>query len=120
RTPANFEAYEKFLQGEFFFNRRVPGDIERSARYYEEAVAIDPRFARAWAGLAGAYSMLARETDPPHKEIQLKQAQAARRAVELEPNLAAAHFRLAQYFEETLDHERAKEHYRRAVELDPD
>ena len=120
RTPASIEAYEKFLQGEFFFYRRAPGDFERSARYYEEAVAIDPRFARAWAALAGAYSILARASDPPLKALQSKQGQAARKAVELEPNLAEAHVRLAQYYDETGNHEKADEHFRRAVALDPE
>ncbi len=120
RTPASIEAYEKFLQGEFFYYRRARGDFERSSRYYEEAVAIDPRFARAWAALAGAYSILARETDPAQEALQSKQGQAARKAVELEPNLAEAQFRLAQYYDETGNREKADEHYRRAVALDPD
>ncbi len=119
-APANFEAYEKFAQGEFFYYRRAPGDIERSTRYYEEAVALDPRFARAWAALAGAYSYLAWETDPPNKEMQSKQGQAAQRAVELEPNLAQAHVRLAEYYAGIQDHEKSDEHRRKAQAVDPD
>jgi TolB-like protein/DNA-binding winged helix-turn-helix (wHTH) protein/Tfp pilus assembly protein PilF len=119
-APANFEAYEKFAQGEFFYYRRAPGDIERSTRYYEEAVALDPRFARAWAALAGAYSYLAWETDPPNKEMQSKQGQAALRAVELEPNFAQAHVRLAEYYAGIQDHEKSDEHRRKAQVVDPD
>ena len=47
RMPENLEAYERFLQGQHFYNRRAAGDIERSVRYYREAVAIDPQYARA-------------------------------------------------------------------------
>lgn len=117
---ASIDAYEKFLQGEFFYHRRAPGDYARSARYYEEAVAIDPRYARAWAALAGAYSMLARETDPPRQEFQSKEGQAARKAFELEPNLAEANFRLARYYGEIRNHEKAEEYHRKAEALDPD
>lgn len=120
RPPSNFEAHEKFLQGEFFFNRRAPGDFERSARNYEEAVALDPRFARAWAALSYAYDMLAWATHPPVKALQLKQGHAARKAVELDPDLAVAHIRLAQYYGGTREPEKAEEHYRRAMALDPD
>ena len=49
RPPSNIEAHEKFLQGEFFFYRRAPGDFERAIANYESAVALDPRYARAWA-----------------------------------------------------------------------
>ena len=56
--PAKLDAYERFLQGQFFYNRRAPGDIERAVDEYKQAVALDPEFARAWAALAGAYSLL--------------------------------------------------------------
>ena len=62
--PANVDAYERFLQGQFFYNRRAPGDIERAADYYKQAVTLDPGYARAWAALAGAYSLLYAEEKP--------------------------------------------------------
>ena len=54
------------------------------------------------------------------KSLQLKEGQAARKAVELEPDLAVAHIRLAQYYAETEEPEKAEDHFRRAMELDPD
>ncbi len=120
RPPSNFEAHEKFLQGEFFYYRRSPGDLERSVQNFEAAVALDPGNARSWASLAKAYSMLARETDPPVKSLQVKQGQAAKRAVELDPNLAMAHIRLAEFLEHTGNREQAEEHLQRAKTLDPD
>ena len=120
QMPASIEAYERFLQAEFFYHRRAPGDIERSAKYYEEAVAIDPGYARAWAALAGAYSMLAWNGQTLAKDLQVQQGKAARKAVELDPSLAVAHARLAQFYYETLDHKKAEEHKREAVALDPD
>jgi len=119
RSTVNVDAYDKFLQGEFLYYRRAPGDMERSITYYEEAVAIDPRFARAWASLSGAYAMLSGAIEPQSHNLRSRQEQAAKRAVELDPNLAIAHVRLANFYRETGQHEKSDEHYRRAAELDP-
>jgi TolB-like protein/DNA-binding winged helix-turn-helix (wHTH) protein/Tfp pilus assembly protein PilF len=119
-APVSAPAHENFLQGQFFYNRRAPGDIERSAKYYEEAIAIDPGYARAWAALAGAYSMLGWDGQTSNKDLQVRQGEAARKAVELDPRLAVAHARLAQFYYETEDYKKAQEHEREAVALDPD
>ncbi len=116
----SIEAYESFLQGEFFYYRRSPGDIERSIQHYEEAVSTDPRYARAWAALAGAYSMLAWTETIIDKAMQRRQGEAAHKAVELDPQLAVAHARLSQFYFETGDFEKGEEHENRAVALDPD
>ena len=118
-APVNAQAHEKFLQGQFFYNRRAPGDIERSAKYYEEAVAIDPGYARAWAALSGAYSLLAWEGETFNKDLQIRQGEAARKAVELDPRLAVAHARLSRFYYDTRDYEKAVEHEREAAALDP-
>ena len=120
RMPASVEAYESFLKGEFFYHRRGPGDVERSVTYFKEATSIDPRYARAWAALAGAYSHLAWDGVHLDKELQRLQGEAALRAVELDPRLAVAHSRLAQFYSETSDGKKAEEHDRIALALDPD
>jgi len=120
QMPKSVDAYERFLQGKFFYDRRAPGDIERAVKYYEDAISIDPNYARAWAALAGAYSLLAWDGQTPTKALQAKQGEAALKAVELDPNLGIAHARLAQYYFETLDYKKAKDHSRKAVALDPD
>ena len=114
----DFEAYEQYLLGQTNFHRRAPGDIARSIQYYRRAVEIDPRFARAWAALAGAYSLADDESagDPEYRELQ---GAAARRAVELDPDLAVAHARLAQYYFRTGQRELGREHFQKAVALDP-
>jgi TolB-like protein/DNA-binding winged helix-turn-helix (wHTH) protein len=69
RAPASYKAWERYRQAELFYWRRAPGDIERALRYYEEAVTLDPRYARAWAALSGAYGYLAWNTEPPSKAL---------------------------------------------------
>ena len=116
---ANVEAYERFLHGQLFYNRRSPGDIERAVDEYKQAVALDPTFARAWAALAGGYSLLYSEVklqDHPLRELQ---GEAARKAVELDPGLAVAHARLAQYYYHVQQLAKGDEHMRTAVALDP-
>ena len=56
-APVNAIAYERYLQGQFHYHRRAPGDIQRAIDYYEGAVESAPEFARAWAALAGAYAL---------------------------------------------------------------
>src|SRR5438105_6939027 len=54
RASANSEALSVYLQGRFLYNRRASGDVESAVKLYEEALRLDPRLARAWAGLAAA------------------------------------------------------------------
>jgi len=120
-VPASVEAYECFLQGEFHYHRRSPGDVERAVDYYLQAIALDPRYARAWAALAGAYSLLIGEMDETKTQaLRILQGEAARKAVEIDPDLAVAHARLAQYFFHVARFQDGKAHLRTAVALDPD
>ena len=109
--PASAEAYERFLQGEFFYHRRATDDIERAVKYYLEAVDLEQHYARAWAALAGAYALL---------EMRDQQGQAASKAVELDPGLAVARARMAQFYYQTRQRKKGDEHWRAALALDPD
>ncbi len=114
------EAYNLFLQGKFFYNRRAPGDIELSVKYYTEALVVDRDFAMPWAALAGAYSLLAYSGDMPREEALAKQGEAARKAVELDPLLAVGHARLSQYYWDIGDRQTAYKAFGQATALDPD
>lgn len=116
----DFAAYDLVKKGEFLYYRRAPGDMARSVELFERAAGIDPSYARAWAALAGAYSMQAWETHPPSSLLRARQGEAALRAVELDPTLAVAHARLMQYYSESGDSAAARHHLERAEELDPD
>lgn len=118
--PASPEAFELFLQGRFFYNRRAPGDIERAAQYFRDSLARDPSFARAWAALAGAYALQLSEGLDTEEKVRPLQGEAAKKAVEYGPGLAVAHARLAQYYYEVGERSKGEEHFARAKALDPD
>ena len=119
-APASAEAYDLFLEGEFFYNRRGPGDVELAAKYYRDALAIDSGYARAWAALAGAYSLLMYKGTLSREEGLEKQGEAARKAVALDANLAVGHARLAQYYWDTGDRRTAYKIFDKAIALDAD
>ena len=118
RVPV-LAAHNLFLQGQFFYDRRGPGDIARSVSYYEQALALDPAYAKAWAALAGAYSLLAYEGGMPREEALESQGEAARKAVDLDPNLAVGYARLSQYYWDIGDRATGYRTFERAIELDP-
>jgi len=118
RAPV-LAAHNLFLQGQLFYERRGPGDVERSVSYYRQALEVDPAYAKAWAALAGAYSLLAYEGRMPRAEALAAQGEAARKAVDLDPDLASGHARLAQYYWDTGDRANSYHIFDRAIELDP-
>ena len=92
-TTSNTEAYSLYLEGRYLWNKR-PGDVVwRALDRFERAIAIDPTFAPAHAALAGVYGTLgAWEYGVlPPAEALAKAEVAARRALELDPRLAAGH-----------------------------
>ncbi len=118
-ASGNAQAFERALRAQFFFHRRAPSDVERAQTYYLQALEFDPNYARAWAGLAGAYWIQSTEGTVPREPLLEKQRDAAQRALALDPGLAEAHIRMANYFWTTGDRSAAIEHWNRAIVLEP-
>jgi len=119
-SPAGLKAYELYLKGRFAWNRRTPKSLEKAIDYFEQAIAADPGYARAYAGLADSYGLLAGYNVRPHEPYLEEGRTAARRALELAPQLPEAHTSIAliaQNFDRDL--KAAEQGYRRAIELDP-
>jgi len=112
------QAYESYLQGRHLFNRRSGSDLLLAKTHFEQAVQIDPGYARAWAALAGVY-YVARYEKLELPDAPSKWRQAAQRAVELAPDLAEANVRAAQYYWQTGDLDAANRLCARAVAIDP-
>jgi TolB-like protein/tetratricopeptide (TPR) repeat protein len=88
---ANAEAHELYLHGRFLIDRLTPDDTVTGLGYYRQALQLDPRYALAWAGLAGAYSNQADYGWAPMAQSFALARAAALHALELEPDLAEAH-----------------------------
>jgi len=116
----NPEAYRLYLQGRFYWNKREENDFRRSIEYFDQAVAIDPKYALAHAGLADAYALLATFGYMPPREGSPKALQYARQAMALDPTLAEPHTTIA-YLSQTYsyDLEAAEVEFKRAIELNP-
>jgi tetratricopeptide (TPR) repeat protein len=119
--PVAPEVYESYLQGWYKLNNRDnKSDIEKSVTYFRNAVNRDPTFARAYVGLANAYNQLGSNFvgDPPDPAIQ-KELDAARKALELDPNLADVHILLGEVQSARWQWADAEAEYKRALELSP-
>jgi len=100
--PRDLETYELYLEGRYFLGRRTAADFQRAVSYFEQAVARDSTYARAWAGLADAHVLLVVLADrPPRDEIPRARAAAAT-AIRLDSTLAEAHAALGN-IRETFD-----------------
>jgi len=117
--PVSPEVYESYLKGRFAkSNNRA--EIEESIAYFEEAIRKDRTFAPAYVGLADAYDSLGLVfIGVPPGEVRPKVIGAARKALELDPELAEAHVRLADVYQKTWRWSDAEAEYKRALELKP-
>jgi TolB-like protein/DNA-binding winged helix-turn-helix (wHTH) protein/Flp pilus assembly protein TadD len=115
------EVYESYLKGRFALTKsKSRAHIENSVGYFEEAIKRDPAFAPAYVGLANAYTGLGSVFfGAPPEETRPKVISAARKALELDPDLAEAHVLLANVLQEQWHWADAEVEYRRALELNP-
>jgi eukaryotic-like serine/threonine-protein kinase len=114
----NTEAYQFYLKGQFYWNRRTVPDLQRSVEYFNQAIAMDRNYALAYAGLSNAYSNLA-ENAGVAPGARTKAQDAARTAISLDDNLAEAHAALAHIVKSDYDFAGAEREYKRALELNP-
>lgn len=121
RAPtAHLEAYRCYLKGRYFWNKRKPGDLDKAIAFFEQAIACDPHYAEAYAGLADSYAILGWFDYRPARQVFPKALEAAQRALSLNEALAEAHTSLAYV---TLNHrwdwQGAEKAFRRALALNP-
>jgi len=113
-------AHDAFLRARFYYNRRMDGDIDRAEAAYRDALRLDPRLARAWAGLAGVYYVRTDEKGADLPALLQKQHEAIDAAIVLDPELAEARMRAAGYYFQIGDLARAKEQEAMGRKLAPD
>jgi len=116
----NPEAHEAYLAGRFYWNKRTAEGLSKSIAYFEQAIANDPGYALAYAGLADSYHALPELTTVAVGEALPKARTAALKALELDESLAEAHSALGTIKEDyDWDWTGAEEQYNRAIELNP-
>jgi TolB-like protein/DNA-binding winged helix-turn-helix (wHTH) protein/Tfp pilus assembly protein PilF len=117
--PVKPEAYEAYLKGRYFWNKRTDDGLKKSIDYYEQAISQDPKFAAAYAGLADSYSILGSDVLPA-PVASAKAHLAANKALELDPTIAEGHAELGLVeFYYDWDWTRSEQEFRRAIELNP-
>jgi len=118
----NPEAYESYLKGRYFWNKRTAGGLKVALAYFNQAIEEDPNYARAYSGLADTYALLGdwQYAVMTPKEALPKAKAAAVRALELDRALGEAHNSLAFCLDGfDWNFESAGEEFRRAIELNP-
>jgi TolB-like protein/Tfp pilus assembly protein PilF len=95
RHTDNTQAYHLYLKGRFHWNKRTPDSFRKGIEYFLAAIAKDPAYALAHAGLADCYNMLGAYGALPPREAYPKAEAAARKALEIDDTLAEAHTSLA-------------------------
>ena len=120
RYTENVAAYRLYLRGRFAWNKRTPEGVAEGIRYFEEAIAVDPSYAPAWAGLSDSWALHVDYRSVPVHEGFARAREYARRALSLDDTLAEAHASLAWVlFVHDWDWDGAAGEFRRAIELDP-
>jgi TolB-like protein/predicted Ser/Thr protein kinase/Flp pilus assembly protein TadD len=115
----NTEAYQLYVKGRYYWNKRTNPDIKTAISYFNQAIEKDPGYALAYSGLADAYGVLTSYGGDP-SEVLPKSNAAARKALELDPRMAHPHAVLAvNTFENDWKFSWAEGEYRKALELDP-
>ncbi|HKD84608.1 MAG TPA: protein kinase [Terriglobales bacterium] len=118
-TTQNAEAYQLYLKARYLLNQRGKDNINQSIALFKQALAADPNYALAYAGLADAYNIA-----PPWTYIDSRQAAAqamlaARKALELDPQLAEAHAAMAMALAENFEWPEAEKEFQRALQIEP-
>jgi DNA-binding winged helix-turn-helix (wHTH) protein/TolB-like protein/tetratricopeptide (TPR) repeat protein len=112
RETENAEAYQAYLKGRYFWNKRTAVDFRKAAEYFQQAIAIDPNYAQAYVGLTDCYSFLG---DGASARRYLE------RALALDDTLADAHATLAFVYKFCggWDWDGAEKEFKRSIELNP-
>jgi tetratricopeptide (TPR) repeat protein len=120
RPTENTEAYQLYLRGRFFWNKRTGENLNKAADYFNQAIAADPKYALAYVGLADADVLMPFYGAGTPQDCYPKAKAAAKKALELDDTLAEAHTSLAYVLQVyDLDFDGSIREFQRAIELNP-
>jgi len=120
RFTENTGAYQLYLQGRFFWNKRSEEGLKTAIRHFELAIEKDPHYALAWAGIADSYSLLGEFGNIPRKDLYPKAKAAVNKALEIDNRLAEVHTSLASILMlSEWDWANSQKEFKLALELNP-
>jgi DNA-binding winged helix-turn-helix (wHTH) protein/TolB-like protein/lipoprotein NlpI len=91
RPTENRQAYEAYIRGRYFWNKRTDEGMKKGFEYFQQAIVLDPTFAQAYVGIADSYATLGLYAALPPKEAFPAAKEAGKKALEMDPTLAEAH-----------------------------
>jgi serine/threonine protein kinase len=121
RSTEDPEAYEYYLKGRYFWNRRYEKSFQRGLQYFQQAIEKDPGFARAYVGIADTFATLGGYSYLPPHQAYAKAKAAVHKALELDPDLTEVHTTLgwiALFYD--WDWPASEKHFLKALQLKPE
>ena len=119
RPTENTEAYQLYLKGRFFWNKRTGQDLKVALDYFQKAVAADPNYAAAYAGVGDTSMLIPMFSAGTPKEYFPKAEAAVRHAIALDETTAEGHAALGNLLFVQLNFTESEKEFRRAIELNP-
>ena len=118
-STANPEAYQAYLKGRYYWNRRTTENIKKAIEQFKTATDLDPNYALAYSGLADCYVLLNQFAGTPTSETFPQAKTYATRAIAIDDQLAESHVSLGRSIENLWQWAEAEQEYKRAIELNP-
>ena len=119
KPTENTEAYSNFLRGRELYREETEGSLRQALGLFEKAIELDPRFARAYVGVAECHQWLGNYGYEPYEVLLSTVRISLERAIDIDPNLPEAHAALSEMFFNRDDLPGMEAEARRALELNP-
>jgi len=119
RDTTNEEAYESYLRGRYFWNKRTGEGITKAIDQFQQSIDHDSSYALGYVGLADSYALLEEYAGVPSNETLPKARAAADRALAIDPSLSEAHVSSGLIFQQMWRWSETMEEYNRAINLNP-
>ncbi len=119
QATADAAAYQAYLRGRYFWNKRTGDNINKAIEQYRAAIDRDPNYAMAYVGLAEAYSILADYASDAPADSLKRAEEFAKRALAIDPQMAEPHATLGNLYYYNWQWAESEAAYKRAMELNP-
>ena len=119
RDTTNKDAYELYLKGRFYWNRRTAENLRKAVDLFQQAIEKDPNYALAYVGVADCYVIMEEYTGTPARETLPKAKAAVQSALRIDDSLAEAHASQAMVYWLSWQYADSESEFKRAIQLNP-